>query len=493
MSLITEQKENIQIAMAKGAAWTTILRLSYRLIGVVSTIILARLLTPDDFGVAAIAMSIFALISTLTQFGFETVLIQQKKSSAEHYNTAWTYNMFFGLLSAIILAAASGFVGEFYNKPELSYVALATSVLFILHGARNVGVVDYQKNMTFHKEFKLLIVPKVIGFFITIALAVALRSYWALVISNLVLKSLEVAMSYTMHSFRPSISFKKSSDLFGFSRWLFLNNLLIFLNTKSPELALGKVMSPHAAAIFTLASEISKMATTEVAASLNRAIYPGYSKASGDLAMLRSLYIDSIRAIAFIVLPLGTGIALVSPFIVPLLLGDQWLEAIMPVVYLALGGSLYALSSNAGYIYFALGKPKLATLELFIRAVAFLLSMIYFMSLNGVTGVAQAFLFTSIFALIVSNMILKLELRIPLISLFALYARPLSASLVMVASVSGYIHYVLIGHVAFDLLMSIFVGVVSYVLSVLTIWKLVGKEGDVENKIARLAMDKLLR
>lgn len=490
---MVEKKENIQKAMAVGAVWMTVLRVTYRFIGLVSTIILARLLTPDDFGVAAIAMSIFALISTFTQFGFETVLIQRKNPTREHYCTAWTYNVVFGLVSAAILAGASGFIGDFYNNKDLSYVALATSALFVLHGFRNIGVVDFQKNMTFDKEFRLHVIPKFISFFVTIALAFALKSYWALVVGNLIWKAMEVIASYTMHSFRPSISFEKSSDLFGFSKWLLLNNMLAFLNTKSPELALGKILSPHAAAIFTLASEISQMTTTEIVANLNRAIYPGYSKAAGELTKLRVLYKDSIRVIAFIAMPLGTGVALVSPFIVPLLLGEQWLEAIEPVVYLALGGSIYALKSNANYIYFALGKPKLSTLELFVRAVIFLSSMYYLMGENGVVGAAQSFLLTSLLALMVSNVILRIVLGIPLMSLFSLYLRPLIATLVMAATVSGYLHYLAFNSLMIDLALSVALGVFSYTFTVFAIWKVVGSEDDVEKKITTVILEKLKR
>ena len=490
---MTEQKENIQKEMAVGAVWMTVLRFSYRFIGLVSTIILARLLTPDDFGVAAIAMSIFALISTFTQFGFETVLIQRKNPGKDHYNTAWSFNVMFGLVSALLLAAASEFIGSFYNNRDLTYVALATSLLFVLHGFRNIGVVDFQKNMTFDKEFRLHVIPKFISFFVTIALAIMLKSYWALVVGNLVWKTMEVLASYIMHPFRPRICFKKTGDLFGFSKWLLLNNMLTFLNTKSPELALGKILSPHAAAIFTLASEISQMTTTEIVANLNRAIYPGYSKAARDISKLRGLFKDSIRVIAFIAMPLGTGVALVSPFIVPLLLGEQWLEAVEPVVYLALGGSIYALKSNANYVYFALGKPKFSTIELFVRALIFLPSMFYLMGINGVVGAAQSFLLTSVCTLFVSNTMLKFVLGIPFYRLFGLYLRPLLATLVMAASVGGYLHYLAVANIVLDLLLSVLIGVASYTLSVFIIWYTVGDENDVEKKITTAALEKLRR
>ena len=197
--------------MTTGAIWMTLLRFTYRIIGLVSTVILARLLTTDDFGVAAIAMSIFAIINIFSQFGFDTVLIQKNKASEHDYNTAWTFNFLFGALSAIFLFSISPFVADFYQNKDLGDITKVIAFMFLLHGLRNIGVVDFQKNLTFDKEFKLHVIPKFISFFITIGLALYYENYWALVIGNVAWKLIEVINSYLMHPFRPKFCFKSSS------------------------------------------------------------------------------------------------------------------------------------------------------------------------------------------------------------------------------------------------------------------------------------------
>lgn len=486
-----KEDKSIKKAIAIGAVWVTALRLTYRFIGLVSTIVLARLLAPEDFGVAAIAMSIFALINTFSRFGFETVIVQHKNPVAEHYSTAWTFNFLFGIVAALLLVVLSKYIGDFYDNSDITYVVMTISFLFLLNGVKNTGVVDFQKNLTFEKEFKLHIIPKFISFFITIGLAVYFRNFWALVLGNLVLKTLEVVNSFAMHSFRPSFTFKKGKELFSFSKWLIINNMLTFLNTKSPELVLGKLITPHAAAIYNLAAEIGKMATSEIIANLNRAIYPGYAKVSSDLVKLQGLYKESIQVIALIVMPLGVGVALTAPYIVPIMLGDQWGEAIDPLIYLALGGAVNALKSNSNYIYFSLGKPRISTIELATRALVFISSFIYLVNLDGVLGAAKSFLFTAIAMFFLSNIILKFVLKLGVVEQMSLYFKPLLATLIMALSVNWGLKIITVDNNILHLATATIVGGLTYFLSIGAIWIITGKKEGLEKNAINLLKRKL--
>lgn len=458
----------------------SLLRFTYRIIGLISTVILARLLTTDDFGVAAIAMSIFAIINIFSQFGFETVLIQKKNVTENDYNTAWSFNFLFGVLASVFLFSISSLVADFYQNEDLGSITKVIAFMFLLHGFRNIGVVDFQKNLTFDKEFKLHVIPKFISFFITIGLAFYYENYWALVVGNVAWKAIEVVNSYLMHPFRPKFCFKSSAQLFGFSKWLMANNFLNIVNTRSPELILGKLLSPHAAAIFNLAAEIGQMATSEIIANLNRAIYPGYAKVANDLGELRSLYLGTIRVIAFIAMPLGAGLALVAHFVVPLMLGDQWLEAIEPLIYLALAGSFYALKSNSNYIYFSIGNPKIASFELAIRAVIFLTAMFFLVNSNGVVGATQSFLITSIVMFVVSNLIMKLVLGIGFWKQTYIYFKPVVSTLIMSFAVYLYTEITVLKSMFGNLFISIAIGGFVYIGSVYAVWFLSGRKDGVE-------------
>lgn len=490
---VSEEDKKLKKAIAVGAAWVTMLRVLYRLIGLVSTVVLARLLTPNDFGVAAIAMSIFALMNAFSKFGFETVIVQHKNPTYDHYSTAWTFNFLFGLFAAVILALSSGYIGEFYNNVDITYITIVISSLFLLDGIKNTGVIDFQKHMNFDKEFKYYIVPKLICFFITLGLALYLRNFWALVIGNVVLKLLEVANSYLMHPLRPRFTFSKGGELFGFSKWLMFNNFLNYLNDKSPELVLGKIISPHAAAIYSISAEIGQMTTTEIVANLNRAIYPGYSKVSDNLTKLRNLYQDSIKVIALIAFPLGVGVALVSPYLVPIMLGSQWSDAIEPIVYLALGGTINALRSNSNYVYFSLGKPRISTAELALKTILFVSFFAYFIQDGGALGVAKSFLYTAIIMFFFSNVLIIYILKISFINQIKLYIRPALATTIMFLTVSWVMQNIIIGNIIIDLITAVLSGMFSYIISVALLWLISGKKAGVEKQVIEFCMKKLTR
>ncbi len=182
--------------VANGALWMLALKAATKMIGLISTILLARLLTPEDFGLIAIIMAFFALIEVFGNFSFDTVLIQKKDADRAHYDTAWTFNFIFGLSACSFVFVGSDWIAEFYGDSRLDRIAVALGFLFLISGAQNIGVVQFRKELAFNLEFKFQLIPKILSFFVTIALAFWLRSYWALIWGALVWRFLVVAFSY---------------------------------------------------------------------------------------------------------------------------------------------------------------------------------------------------------------------------------------------------------------------------------------------------------
>jgi O-antigen/teichoic acid export membrane protein len=465
------------------------LRFSDRIIGLISTLILARLLSPSDFGVVAISMSFYGLVEVFSRMGLETVLVQKKNITTNDYNTAWTLNLLLSLIAAIILVMSSNRIGEFYSSEDIRYIILSISILFVLNGLKNIGTVDFQKFMTFEKEFKLFILPKLLSFFITIPLAFALRNFWALVIGSIAWKAFETINSYLMHPHRPKLCLKKWNELINFSKWLVINNLFRFAHFRSPEMIIGKIVSPHAAAIFSLASEISAILTREVVANLNRAIYPAYSKVSGCPNELRNLYVSSIQFIYIIVIPIGTGLALVAEDFVPVFLGHQWINAIVPLIYLSLGGMFYAMQTNTNYVFLSLAKPKILSLLSFLKAAFFLLLLVVLIESDGVEGAAKAFFLSSIVMLFITMFFLQYEIKLSVLKQSRLFLRPMAAAICM-AFILLYFRSHFGSNALVSLSLSILLGATTYSASLYLFWVMSGSKDGAEltiiNKIINL-------
>jgi len=467
------------------------LRLGLRLIGLVSTMILARLLTPEDFGVVAIAMSFFALLHLIKNFGFDTVIIQMPDPQKQHYDTAWTFNFIFGVLLAGLFIALSGVIARFYEVPDLQYLIWAVASLFIIGGLGNVGTLDFRKQLVFSKEFKVNMLPKIIGTPVTLLLAYYLRSYWALTIGTIVTQLAGVIVGYRMHPYRPNLSFAAARELFNFSKWLMFNNLLYFLNQRSPELLIGKILNPQAAGIFTVSNEVAMMVTTEVSAAVSRASYPGYAKVARDNSQLRSLFLNVIGAQALILFPMAVGCSMTADLVVPMFLGSQWLAAIPLIQIIALGGLLTALNSNIGYIFMALGNPRLSSVLGSIRITIFLTLLVSLLLSEGLVGAAWAFLYTTMTMYVITNIVLLTRLPVTFEDLLRTYYRPILGVAMMALClwpISVAQSQVMLQQ-AGQLATMVAVGAVAYGITVLLLWLLAGRPDGFESQcLSRISL-----
>lgn len=470
--------------VAAGAIWMLALKLVIKLIGLVSTIILARLLGPEDFGLIAIIMAFFALIEIFGNFSFDTVLIQKKDVARSHYDTAWSLNLGFGVVACFFSFVSSGWVADFYRDPRIEGVMRVMGFLFLVGGLQNIGVVQFRKNLTFEQEFKFQLLPKIASFFVTIILAFALRSYWALVFGSLVWRMFVVAFSYYVHPYRPSVNFSEWRHLLGFSKWLMINNVLFFLNNKSPEMVVGKMLSPQAAGLFSIAHEVSVLPTSEMVGNINTATYPGYCKVSDDLGELKRMYISVMAMVSILVLPAGFGLSAISNVLVPVVLGEKWLGAVSLVALLSLSGSLIALNTNTGFLFLAMARPKITTAMSFLRVVVLLPSMVYFGLLYGLDGVASAVLFTAVAVFLSFLILIRVRLGVLWGQMLQVYLRPLLASLVMYASVE-YMSPLLLESVGavFSLFILALLGVFVYCSLIVVLWCVMGRPAGAEEKV----------
>ena len=481
--------------IAKGAAWMVLFRLVDRSVGIISTSILARLLLPADFGLVAMAMSIIALIELATAFSFEIALIQKPDPQREHYDTAWTLNILVAAGGALLTGALAYPAAAFYGDPRLAAVMFAIGAAWFVSGFENVGTVNFRRRMDFAAEFRLMATKRMITFVVTMAAAFTFRSYWALVIGMSTGRLAGVALSYLMQPFKPRLSLTCARELFSFSGWLLVNNMAVVVASRVPHFAVGRFFGAQSLGAYTVGSEISQIAHTELIAPINRALFPGYSRLVNDPAAFRRTCIDATAVILLIVLPVSIGVAVVAEQIVRVLLGAQWGEAAPVIQILALAGAATAVSSNNVQVYLALGRPHLFTLVLVTRLVLLGLMMLILSTSYGVKGIAFAELIASVGSLAVGLPLLFKGLQLSAWVYLASLWRPLVASCVM-----GVAIYFLnqsvgeadsFGGALFELLYSVPVGSVIYVLLLWLLWRASGRKEGVETMLGRRAIDML--
>lgn len=471
-------------------------KLSDKSVGLISTLILARLLTPADFGLVAMATAVVALTELMGAFGFDTALIQRQDAKRAHYDTAWTFNVIFGITVALVLLALAVPASEFYREPRLEGILPALAVGALFAGFDNIGTVAFRKELNFRSEFRLLFFKRIAAFIVTVSLAIAFRTYWALIAGIVTAKLVGVLISYRLHPFRPRFDLSARSDLLHFSKWLFISNLIQFLHSRSTDFILGRTVGSHGLGIYNVAAEIAALPSTELIAPLNRAVYPAYARLATRLEDLKQRFVEVFGLIALIAFPVSFGIVSVADPVVRVLLGPQWLEAIPLIRIIALSGLVGALQSNMYLVIVALGKPKANTI-LAGTLLLFSLPVIVFASLNyGIVGAAWAHFASSLLALCGINFVFKRITRIELILITYRIWRPLLAALAMTAIVlmtDVWLSASTYNPPVIELAILVLVGAGAYASTILLLWLLSGRPHGAEELLLATLKDKLFR
>lgn len=486
---------SINKSMAHGAFWMISMKFFQRGIGLISNIILVRLLVPEDFGLIAMAMIIFGMLELFNSFGFDMVIIQNQKAQTAHYNTAWTFNLIFGVCMGLLMMLLAVPAALFYHDPRLTEVMLMVAILPILAGVDNIGTVDFRKYLEFNKEFKFEMLKFLARFAFTIPLAFWLQSYWALLWGMLFARLAGLILSYTMHPFRPKLGLSLWREFFHFSKWVFIINMGAFLKNRMTDLILGKVAGPHALGIYSLAYEYANLPLTEMAMPINRAIFPGFSRMSHDLVQLTQSLLNVVALLALAIIPAGLGMCAIASVLVPVLFGEKWLEAVPLMQILSIYGVVFALQNNNGLVYMALGKPRIVAYLSLVYVSILLPVLIYATLAWGMIGAAWAVLVVAAVFLVIDYTVLVIQTQFKIGQLLIQIWRPLVAGLLMYGIIAATSDY-LVGNGTdkkLVLLILIFAGIVSYGLFVLLLWWLSGKPASAEHTVLKLCREKLNR
>jgi lipopolysaccharide exporter len=418
--------------MVKGATWMIGARLVDRGLGIISTLVLARLLAPGDFGLVSLAVAILAGLELLGAFSFDIALIQNQKADRPHYDTVWSMQLMFQAFFAVCLLALAYPAAQFFNEPRLTSVMQWLSVGVFCSGLANVGVVAFRKELDMAKEFKLLFAKRLVLFCVTVVLAVLWRDYWALVAGTVTGMIAGVLISYRMHPYRPRWSLEKWRELFGFSRWLFLNNTLGFLHNKAADFIVAKSIDTSSLGYYNLANEISNMPSSELVMPVNRAVFPGYSKMSGEGGALRRGYLNVLSMITLVATPAAVGLGCVAMPMVRVLLGAKWLSIGPLIPVLALHGLLAAIVACSNYVLVAAGRPRDLTVLLTGRVCLTVPLLAIGVAHWAIMGAAWGLLVSSVLLLPLNHYFLATVLGVKVQDMIKACWRPALGALCMV-------------------------------------------------------------
>lgn len=470
-----------------GAFWTLLARFVDRGIGLVSTLILVRLLTPEDFGVVALAVSVSSFLQLMSDFGFGTVLIQKQDIKKYHYDTVWTLRLFILIITGVVGYLISDSAAVFFGDERVSPIIKCLSALILMRSIQNIAIIDFTKQMRFEILFWAGFGRKVLTFIVTVGIAYYTHSYWALVVGMLVGALVTNIFSHLSHPYRPSLSLKAINEIAGMSGWIFINNIIKYLSGNLPKIMAGRLLGVSSAGYLSVADEAVNVPTTEIVSAINKSTLPGYSLKQNDRVDLKNTYLKVMSFITLSAFPASLGIWAVSEPLVFVALGDEWVVTIPIIQWLALTYLLQSLISNMGSINMAIGLPRLSV-GINLSRLLVLVPAIYFLHIeSGLVGIAQGMFLANLFSCCIALSVQMIVLKVNAIEYVGILLRPVIASLVMVSLLKFMqSHYLIDRTYFFTLIVMVVVGMLSYLVGVICLWKLMKTPDGVERIVLNI-------
>lgn len=320
---------------AIGAAWLVGWRMVSRVLGLASTLILARLLAPNDFGVVAMAATFAGAVDALSELGLQDALVRRVSEGRELYNTAFTLQLGRALLTSLVIALAAPGASLWFNEPRLAPILFVLAAVSFMSGLENIGIIEFRRAMRFEMQVRLLVVPRLIGFAATISLAILLQNYWALIVGIAVSRVARTVMTYVVHPYRPSLGLAGWRELAGFSFWTWATCLAALVWERIDPFILGPLVGSAQLGVYLLALEIAILPISELVAPAADSLFAGFSAAQkrGQSSAHHAPLV--IAVLIMCIMPLIITISCASGYVVAALLGPKWTDASALIAILA--------------------------------------------------------------------------------------------------------------------------------------------------------------
>jgi len=298
--------------MARGVSWAVLMRWCMRCIGLASTLILARLLSPDDFGVAAMGTLLVGFVGTFTDVGVTQHLIRAREIDRAHCDTAWTIGFLQSVFISIALVALAYPAAAYFGEPRVVNVIYVLALAVFIGGFCSIGLVLARRELNFALDFRFQIYKKLLIFGATVGAALYLRSYWALVLGYLAGTITSVVLSYVMHPYRPAWSLAKMREYLSFGLYVMPLRLGNVLHKMAPKFIVGGLGSASTLGAFTVSNGLASTFTAEIVVPMGRGLFPNYARLAGDKPGLSAVYRQILALVSLVVIPIGTGMSAVA-------------------------------------------------------------------------------------------------------------------------------------------------------------------------------------
>lgn len=449
-------------ALISGAKWAMIATWYNRILGLVSTLILARLLTPADFGIVAISSFFIFLFLAFTSVGTNRIVILEDEISTERLNSIWSLNLVLRVACACLLFLSAPLIASYTNEERVELVIRVVAIIPFLMAFRNIGLEVFEKQLNFKTTTIISIVAKTMGTVCSIAIAIIWQNYWAMIIAVILSNIIEVVVGYRVCSYRPGWSTKYWRKQWHVSKWLYLTTISGYLRSRTDVMILSNHLNSQTFGIYSFAQELAWLPYSDVVEPLNRGSFAVLSKLKYDhQAFCQSLY-QQLAVLMFVVMPCAFGVSAISDPFVRVVLGPQWLDAIPVMSNLA--GLMVVMTVYMPLTVVLTIKNKMPVLFVADVVIVTLIAVMLYLSVgNSIEVISFNRLLIGLFFLLFMFGLYSVVVGLNFFHLLSIVLLPLSCSWLMYEAVDWIIN--LINNSLYQLIAGIVTGAFVYTLA----------------------------
>lgn len=349
---------NLKQKTFKGIAWSALERILSQGLQFAITVILIRLLSPEDFGLIAMLMVFIGFATIFSDFGLGSALVQKHDISPKHINGVFWINLLLGLLTTTAFFFSAPLLARFYNTPKLEILSRALSFVFLLSTPGIVPRSLLTKKLAFDRLAKLEIGAICVSGIAAIFIALGGWGVWALVIQSLIRESVRSLASIMAVEWHPQLSTSISAvrELLKYSTNLSGFQVINYWARNSDNLLIGKYLSVTSLGIYTRAYSVLLLPLNQIVGILTQVMFPALSAIQHDKARVREVYLRAMQVISFVVYPIMMGLLVVAHSFVTILFGARWIEVAPLIQIFCLVSITQVLCNPVGWIYMSQGR-----------------------------------------------------------------------------------------------------------------------------------------
>lgn len=371
-------RHELDRSLLRGVAWTGAAKTIAQVFSWVTSIFVARLLSPADYGIIGMAMVYVGVTAMVTEFGLGSAVVALRSLTVRQIAQLNGLSILLGVAAVGVSALAATPIGWFFHSPAVAPVILALSLMVLLDSARTVPAAVLAKAMRFKFLAMIEATKTVLIAMVTVALAFAGLRYWSLVVGVLVGSFVATAIMLLWH--RVPLRIPKPAELkeaFGHTRHFLVTNVSWYAYSNADFAVAGRLLGQAPLGEYTFAWTLANSPAEKAMGIVNRVLPSVYSAASSDAAALRRYLLRITEAASVIMFPAAAGVALVSPDLIRVLVGEKWLGAVAPLGILAIYAAIHSLSVLVPPLLLAVGEvrvlSRIVTVSAIVLPVAFVL------------------------------------------------------------------------------------------------------------------------